>query len=245
MNRIITVRGCIPGIGLRSRSSTPGAETVLVNDFINFYCSHSLRSSRIQNLAVFVEPKLDSGFPDLVIAHYRPSFAESSWTEAREGLNIDDLKVLSYLIQTGGSKGEDLIETLRLPGARALHSLEKLLDANWISRKDNRWKPSGMKQSFGLTKLVAIEAKLSDIGKVTRQAVSNVWFASHSYALIDTSNPRPSTLESFDRLGIGLYCKGKYFRKALTSREHPLPSSYASLLFNEWVAKSILQRKFL
>jgi hypothetical protein len=243
VGRVLTVKGCIPGIGLRSRSSTPGAETILVNDFIDFYCSSFLRTSKLQNLAVFVEPKLDSGFPDLVIAHYTPLFAESSWTDARDGLSIEDLKVLSYLIQTGGSKGEDLISTLRLPAVRALHSLEKLLDSKWISRKDNSWKPSGMKQNFGLTKLVAIEAKISDIGKVTGQAMSNVWFASHSYALIDTSNPRPTTLASFNRLGVGLYCKGKQFRKSLPSRKRPLPSSYASLLFNEWVAKSVLRRK--
>ncbi|MFA7172305.1 MAG: hypothetical protein WC340_02620 [Kiritimatiellia bacterium] len=243
MGRIFTVKGCIPDIGLRSRCSTPGAETLLVNDFIDFYCSRFLRNSRTQNLAIFVEPKLESGFPDLVIAHYTPSFVESSWTEARDGLNTEDLKVLSFLIQTGGSSGENLISKLRLPGGRALHSLEKLLDTKWVSRKDNCWKPSGMKQNFGLKKLVAIEAKISDISKVTAQAVSNVWFASHSYALIDTSNPRQSTLASFDRLGVGLYCKGKHFRKALDSRERPLPSSYASLLFNEWVAKSVLQRK--
>ncbi len=245
MERIFTVKGSVPGIGMRSRFSKPGAETVLVNEFIDFYCSLFLQNSKNQNLAVFVEPKLDSGFPDLVIAHYAPRFAESSWTDARDGLNIEDLKVLSYLIQTGGSSGEDLISTLRLPGGRALQSLEKLLDAKWVSRKDNCWKPSGMKQNFGLKKLVAIEAKISDVGKVTAQAISNVWFASHSYALIDTSTPRPATLASFDRLGVGLYCRGKQFRKALSSRTRPLPSSYASLLFNEWVAKSVLQRKVI
>ncbi len=226
-----------------SRSSTPGAEAILVEEFVDFYSSSFLRRHKAQHLAFFAEPRLESGFPDIVFAHYAPSFAESSWTEARNGLTTEDLKVLSFLIQTGGANGKDLVSKLRLPEGRAMHSLEKLLDSKWISRTDRCWRPSGVCRNFGLKKLVAIEAKINDIGKVTAQAVANAWFASHSYALTDTVHPRPATLASLARLGIGLYSKGRQFRKTLDARERPLPSSYASLMFNEWVAKSILHRK--
>ncbi len=243
VDRLLIIRDCVPVIGLQSRSSTPGAEMLLVENFIDFYCSRFLRVHKTQNLALFVEPKLESGFPDIVFAHYAPSFADSSWTEARGELNTGDLKVLSFLIQTGGSSGANVVSKLRLPECQALRSLEKLLDSKWISRADRRWMPSGLRRNFGLNKLVAVEAKINAIGKVTAQAMANVWFASHSYALTDTLKPRQTTLDSLSKLGVGLYCKGKVFRKALDSRERPLPSSYASLLFNEWVARTILRRK--
>ena len=243
MERILTCRNDLADIGLKFRSSTPGAETLLVENFIDFYCSRFLRRFKTQNLAFFVEPQLASGCPDIVFAHYAPAFAESSWSEVRDGLNTEDFKVLSFLIQTGGVNGKELVSKLRLPESRALNSLEKLLDSKWISRTDRCWRPSGVGRNFGLTKLVAIEAKINAMGRVTAQAVANSWFASHSFALTDTPRPRPATLASLARQGIGLYCKGKQFRKALDSRTRPLPSSYASLLFNEWVAKAVLHRK--
>jgi hypothetical protein len=243
MERIITLKGDLSDIGLRFRNSTSGAETLLVESFIDFYSSRFLRDNKTRNLALFVEPQLASGFPDIVFAHYTPAFAESSWSEARDGLDTEDLKILSFLIQTGGATGKEIVSKLRISDSHALFSLEKLFDSKWISRADRCWRPSGVKRNFGLKKLVAVEAKINAMGRVTAQAVANVWFASHSYALTDTPHPRPATLASLARQGIGLYCKDKQFKKALESRTRSLPSSYASLLFNEWVAKAVLHRK--
>ena len=242
--RILTFKGYMPKIGFQSRHSTPGAETILVEKFIDFYSSRFLRQYSKQNLGLFIEPKLESGFPDIVFAHYTPSLMKSSWTEARGELDANDLKVLSYLIQTGGSNGRKMINKLRFSGDLVLYSLEKLLAAKWVSWKNHYWWPSGLHRNFGLKKLVAIEAKINGVGKATTQALANTWFASHAYALTDAVHPHPATLASLSRLGVGLYCKGNPFHKTLDSRERSLPSSYASLLFNEWVAKSVLQWRF-
>ncbi len=240
MNRILTIKNSTSGIGLLSRTSTEGAESDLVAEFIEFYCSRFQRYQKNQNLALFIEPRLESGFPDIVFAHYTPAFMDS-WNDVRNDLDIGDLKVLSFLIQTRGANGKDIVTKLGLPETQALHSLEKLLDSQWIARSGRSWKPSGMRSHFGLKQLVAVEAKIGDIGKVSAQAVANTWFASHSYALTGTSVPRQSTLDALSNLGLGLFCKGQGFRKALGAKVRSLPSSYASLLFNEWVAKTIMR----
>ena len=78
---------------------------------------------------------------------------------------------------------------------------------------------------------------MSDIKKVAEQSLINTWFASQSYALVNTANPQNSTVTSFERQGTGLYCKRRGFKKVVEAQRLKLPSSYLSLQFNEWIGK--------
>jgi len=42
-------------------------------------------------------------------------------------------------------------------------------------------------------------------------------------------------MKKFSDNGIGLYCKSKVFKKVIEAKKFPLPSSYLSLQFNEWI----------
>jgi len=238
MNCITTINHVGAGIGLQTRTITRGAEADLVTEFIDFYCSRFLRRKKTRHLAVFIEPRIESGFPDIVFAHYEPVYSDS-WNEARGQLEVADLKVLSYLIQARGAEGRDIVAKLGLPENRTMRSLENLLDARWIVRSGRLWQPRGLRSHFGLRRLEAIEAKIDAIGKAAGQALANTWFASHSYALTATATPRQATLDSLTRLGLGLYCRDRGFRKHLEPMARALPSSYASLLFNEWVGRAV------
>ena len=94
----------IKDIGLYTRPSTQGDELDLVEDFIEYYIHNFLKSNKTNNLAIFVEPKVASGFPDIVFASYSPKILEN-WSEQRENLETNDLKVLSQLLMTKGSTG--------------------------------------------------------------------------------------------------------------------------------------------
>ena len=59
-------------IGLFTRNNTYGDEYTLVEQFIDYYCSSFRRNNKKMRLAVFVEPRIDSGFPDVVFASYLP-----------------------------------------------------------------------------------------------------------------------------------------------------------------------------
>ena len=75
----------IKDIGLYTRPSTQGDELDLVEDFIEYYIHNFLKSNKTNNLAIFVEPKVASGFPDIVFASYSPKILEN-WSEQRENL---------------------------------------------------------------------------------------------------------------------------------------------------------------
>jgi hypothetical protein len=99
VNQIIVLKNTDPNIGLYTRNATIGEEYAMVEQFIDYYCSKFTNDNKKHNLAVFVEPRIGSGFPDVVFAAYRPSILDS-WTNEREKLRVDDLKLLSFLCHT-------------------------------------------------------------------------------------------------------------------------------------------------
>ena len=228
----------IENIGLFTRPTTQGEELELVEEFIDYYIHAFLKNNKVNNLAVFVEPKVASGFPDIVFASYSPKILDN-WSEEREKLTVNDLKVMSHLIMTGGSTESDLISGLKMSERVTLQSIENLLDANLICRVHGLWKPVNIGKIYNIKKLVSVEAKMTDMKKVAEQSLINTWFASQSYALTNSANPQSGTIKNFERQGIGLYCKKKSFKKIVEARKLSLPSSYQSLQFNEWIGKTV------
>lgn len=238
MERVIFLEKDIPQLGLYTRSVTHGTEYDLVQEFIEYYQHQFLRDNKKYNLAVFIEPKIMSGFPDIVFASYLPTIT-NNWSDMRMQLNLHDLKVLSYLLQSQGSNGSQMITKLKLSEKQTLCSLEKLLDAKLITYRHHNWTPKNLRDIFSITKLVSIEAKINNVSRAAEQSIINTWFASHSYVLTNVSNPHNETLNVFTKQGIGLYCKKKRFKKMLEAKQLTLPSSYQSLQFNEWIGNKI------
>lgn len=238
MDRVMMLDHNIKSIGLYTRSVTEGDELELVKEFIDYYIHIFLKNNKVNNLAVFVEPKIASGFPDIVFASYSTKILDD-WSVEREKLDTNDLKVLSHLILSGGCTGDDLMMGLKLCEKAVLQALEKLLDSKMIWRSQGLWKPVDLKKIYHIKKLVSVEAKIADIKKVAEQSLINTWFASQSYALVNTVNPQTSTIKSFEKQGTGLYCRQKGFKKVVEAQKLKLPSSYLSLQFNEWVGKTV------
>ena len=227
-----------PDIGLYTRPATLGDEYSLVEQFIEYYCHRFLRNNKKTQLAVFVEPRIDSGFPDVVFASYLPSIVDN-WSDKREALDLYDIKLLSHLCNSKNVRGAKIISTLGFPERQTITSLEKLMDARLISYREHSWHVRQIRDIFSLTKLIAVEAKLNSINKVVNQTHLNTRFASHSYALTNSAHPQGETINTFKKLGIGLYGKDTQFHRIVEARQYALPSSYLSFLFNEWIAKYI------
>lgn len=238
MSQVMIMNNSWPDIGLYTRSPTIGGEYELVEQFIEYYCNSFIRNNKKTQLAVFVEPRVDAGFPDVVFASYLPSITEN-WTDRREELDVFDLKLLSYLCTVGGVRGTKIISTLGFSEKQTLVSLEKLMDAKLISYRSHSWRVRELRDVFSLTKLIAVEAKLNDINKVIEQTHLNTRFASHSYALTNSTHPQGTTVKTFKRFGLGLYGKDSQFRRIVDARSFSLPSSYLSFQFNEWIGKSL------
>ena len=242
MDRITFFNETNSEIGLIARKQTQGDELSLVNEFIDFYCDRFSRTKRTRNLAVFIEPRIVSGFPDIVFAEYSPSIVDQ-WSDMRADLDLLDLKVLFYLIDVKGTTGCEIITKLKLPERQVLQSIEKLLNAKLIHWHQGIWCSYEIDKVFSLKKLMAVEAKIGDVRKVAEQTFVNTWFASHSFAVMDSCSPQSSTVNKFQKHGIGLYCKDKDFKKIIEAREFKLPSSIGSLQFNEWIGNQLLAKQ--
>ena len=207
-------------------------------NFIEYYCNTFIRNNKKTCLTVFVEPRIDSGFPDIVFASYLPSIVDN-WSENRETLSVFDLKLLSFLCTADDISGSRIISTLGFPEKQTLTSLERLMDARLISYRSHSWRVREIRSIFSITKLIAVEAKLTDISKVVEQTHINTRFASQSYALTSSAHPQIETVKTFKRFGLGLYGKDLQFKRLVEAKQYALPSSYLSFQFNEWIGRYI------
>lgn len=238
MEQVMFLDKDIPDIGLKFRTVTEGEEYELVKEFIDFYIVTFKKTNKKSNLAVFVEPRVETGFPDIVFAKYNPSIRDN-WNDKRKHLVTNDLKILSQLIYSRGCSGEYLLKCLKLSERQTLESLERLLDADMIVRKNGVWRAHNLKKIYSIEKLISVEAKMCDMKKVLEQSLKNTWFASQSYILTGANKPKEGTISNIRKQGVGLYCKDEKFKKVVEAKKMSLPSSYLSLQFNEWIGNAM------
>ncbi len=137
----------------------------------------------------------------------------------------NDLKLLSQLLYSRGCSGEYLLKCLKLSERQTLESLERLLDANMIVRKNGVWRTQNLRKIYSIEKLISVEAKMCDMKKVLEQSLKNTWFASQSYILAGTNHPKEDTIFNIRKQGVGLYCKDEDFKKVVEAKKMSLPSS--------------------
>ena len=81
-------------VGLSLRKPNQGDEYNMVKQYVQFQlsCSH-LEESKI----VFLEPQIDSGFPDIVIVYFDLNIAKK-WCIKRKKLNKLDWRILHWIV---------------------------------------------------------------------------------------------------------------------------------------------------
>lgn len=236
---IIEFAGQNKEIGLHTRTTPRGPEAELIDLFLAQFHESKVESKK--KYALFYEPLIPTGFPDIVIAEYRED-AFQSWASARKSLTIIDLKLLHYLYFVHGASAERIITQLALSKAILLESIERLLDANVIVRKSQTWQPLSIKQTYGITAIRTIEAKLGKWDRVLKQAFLNKWFASESYVMLPVVAPSEENHFKANSKGIGIFSltkDRKHIRRYAKAERMSLPTCYASWLFNEWIGRRI------
>ncbi len=216
------------GAGLYHRRVTEGQEKELVDAFIR---SNLAPAPNGQVRLVFVEPRLETGFPDLVIV-YLDSAAASEWSFRRTGLSKHDICVLHHLA-TCGSEDQARLSFLFPVGLRS--ALRKLESMGLVRCARDRWQAQRPRKLMAVRRIVAIEAKVGSWRPGLEQAFLNRWFASESYLLLP-GVPKSAELEiELRQTGVGLLtCDTPMRRPVIRAEKAKLPGSYASWLFNEW-----------
>ena len=232
---------CDAQVGYQSRRVTLGPEHDLVLDFIENGLTGKGYSFRFDQCAIFVEPRIDSGFPDIVLAEFKNGFY-SHWSSARNELTSSELKMLTVLYALKSADYDAIRANMRLSPSAVAKSLELLYDADLIERDRNerKWRPLPLDETFGIKRLIAIEAKTCNNQEVLNQAALNRWFASESYALTPNS-PDATFIERAKHAGIGMVSatRRNVYRRCVKPRQYALPSSYASWQFNEWIGRRL------
>ncbi len=241
MQAIVEISGEYNFDGIDVRQPTPGKETEMVRQFIS-YRKNKFKASSQKHLMVFVEPRINHSYPDIVFVEYNPE-KYSNWSPLRSELDKIDYKILYFIYTKGKLEAADIVSGLGTSWKDTCLSLERLYDAKLIYRKLGYWRPR-RDNLFGTTKIEAVEAKINKLDNVFKQALQNQSFASESYVL---SNLRFNTCEDvyltkMKKTGVGVYSQGadyQHFKRILHSNKFEIPVSFSSIYFNEWVGKVI------
>ena len=229
-----------PSIGLRVRRPVAGPEDHLLNCFIEKK-THDKRNK--SDLAIFVEPEILSGYPDLVIAKYDVG-KYCGWNDERLKLRNIDIKILYYMLICNHVTSSQCCAQLGMTKGALLDCLENLLDAKLIARKNFEWVVSqGVTDNLLISELISVEAKINNWKKVFEQASINMHFANSSYVLTPTKKPSDGIQAHARNIGIGIYsCSDQKVTRIVTPHRKRGVMSYTSLLFNEWLGRRIYTR---
>ncbi len=223
-----------PGLiksGLIPRKPKQGPELIFLNNYIQTLPS----APKGQVLTVFIEPNVESVFPDAVAVYWDLKTIKK-WNINRLKINKTDVRVLHFLALTGSAK-HNLLE--KYFSCSVVESLEKLEAANLIVKKPRSWQIKPVNEIFAIKRLISIEAKISDWQQGLFQAFSHTWFASESYLLVSKIPQNKKLINNASKFGVGILSEGLTFETSLAPvRKDRIPKSYASWLFNEWTWKA-------
>lgn len=216
-----------PHIGLTHRRRQNCLESELVDHFVaNAYT----RIPDDRQLTLFVEPMLESGWPDIVAVLWNPAVC-SSWTADRTYLIQSDLRLISFLQQFSHY---NINELEYLFGHRVMRSLDRLFEADIIDKNSRRVSLKSLRRIYAVESIVTFEAKLKPSLQLYEQVIRNLWFATKSVAVL----PTEAKAESFERYRLeDDFSTISLDRPTIPAgiwRNKSAPKSYISWMFNEW-----------
>jgi hypothetical protein len=217
--------------GLSFRRRKTGPEQQLIDWFLN---EGRFPVRRGERLTVFLEPKLPSGFPDIVAVTWRESVT-AKWKSTRGQLESRDLRLMHFLVTVGRPCEGSYIRAIFKRNVRG--SLEKLLDAGMVRYASSCWYPESLARSFAVQRIIAVEAKVNAWRSALDQAYRNTWFAPESYVLVPMVGSNSTLLAEASNRGIGVLGRDS-LRWHMNPRLMVFPRSYVSWLFNEWAWRS-------
>ena len=216
------------GSGVRSRRARSGPETELVQQFL---LDWPLNAPGCCRITVFQEPRLLSGFPDLVAVLWHEPTA-MRWDAARARLSGDDFRLIHILATLGPQPEERLAQLFH--HHRVGRALEQLAVLGLVSKRRGTWRATALRETFAVRRIIAFEAKVSDWRSAIEQASLNKWFTSESYVLLPRAPRGRALLEAATKAAVGVWIVGEPAPVLNCPPDHEQPVSYASWLFNEW-----------
>lgn len=214
-------------LGLQLRKSRGGPESELIDQFLQ---NGELKVPRGCRATIFREPRIESGFPDLVFVIWHVATAKR-WGTARADLQAADLRLMHYIYQRSVTSEQELIGCF---SRNVLKSLERLHAADMVWNQGQCWRTRSLSRTFAVKAIISVEAKIKEWDDALQQAWLNTWFASSSYVLVPRLPRSGMLLEKATSQGIGVWTSEDDIVDIQSLPLGKSPRSYASWLFNEW-----------
>jgi predicted transcriptional regulator len=237
MSKILYFACSDSNIGYRARTSTQGEELEMVHQFIK-RVEFKYRRYKKKNLAIFIEPQLESGYPDIVLIEYKHINGIHFNTD-RLKLSYPDLKIFFEILQYNSITLEHLQQVLGYEQNQIKKTIHLLSNCNLvkISPTGRCVRKRALKSFFEIKKIISIEAKINKWHDVIDQSYTNQWFSSETYVLLKKYS-NVQCVKDCEEKGMGvIIADADKFKKLNDSSKRKLPVSYVSLLFNEWIIR--------
>lgn len=205
------------------RRPTPGPEYDLLMAFI----ARGLPSPDVgERLAVFIEPRLETGCPDAVAAYWRPAPGPDQCTLSR--LRPIDDRVMHLVWLEPGIDTESIESRY---GPQVAGRARELAVMGLIDDCESRM--TVPHERVVLSRLIAVEAKVAGPASALRQATRNTWYASESYVLMPAVPTAQSLSEKYAACGVGIVTPDDVVDSpSLSALNLGLPQSHVTWRFN-------------
>lgn len=224
--------------GLSFRNPTKGVESDLVESFI----AGLRRTLPDRDYALFVEPKMPTGYPDCVLVEYDPR-NYSRWTRRRHALSDDEMRVLSLLHPQRGLRVSSLVRKTGLSDRRVRRILDSLVENGDVICSEAGFYQAVNAGLRGVRSILSVEAKVRDFERVVDQAAVNRTFSNESYVLMPqrTLSPDRRAALRASRVGMLSVSRDGRLKRVQASARKRRVSSHLALYFNEWIGWKLLQ----
>ena len=228
----------IPEISYIARTSTKGDEIDMVNLYIK-YLVEKYSGLKTKHIAIFLEPQIDTGYPDIVIVEYWGQ-VKSEWNSSRSNLSFADLKILFQITQQRNVSIDSLSILLGFSNADIQKSFLRLSESNLIhlSKSKHHARNIPIRSFSNIKKIISIEAKIDKWTEAIHQASKNTWFSTESFVLLNKEKCSESIIKKCEEHGVGIILVNGRIQTILKSELRNYPISYTSLLFNEWIHRA-------
>jgi len=221
---------------IEQRQSRQGPENDMVKLFLSHYETLFQLDSEL-SLSVYTEPKIGISFPDIVLVYWDSSKL-SNWTETRQKLTIQDIKILHHMAQKEKNLASQIQKKLGFSEKEIRQSFTVLQDAGLMYWTDSYVSIKPLSEIFFVKDIIAIEAKIKDWKSVIEQANLNKLFASQSYVLVPKINGSSNILSEAKRLQLGcLELSKNKFSVTKKAKRSKIPVSYNSWVINEAIGR--------
>lgn len=232
--RITVVCSSIPEIRYYARSFTLGSEQKMVNSFLQRTFHIISKSNSKYKVMVFLEPRLDSGYPDIVVIWYDRKAINK---RRKYCLTAQHYKVLYEINKHNSIKVTKLAELLGYEEKNILPIIETLEGEGLVLTKPFSVCRVPYKEYYCIKKIVSYEAKLDKWSIAVEQALHNTRFSNESYILMNKDSCSSAMIERCSSLGIGIILFNGDAHCELKASKTNKPGSYVNFVINDWVSQ--------